>query len=149
MGSRTFFSNNSSEQFWKQKTIPNLCLGQFWKWNGSMLSNMAGLWNSNNDWALNERGEMVYIENTLTNKVLIIKNNEIYEENMDQNADGQLWQKEMIYYDSGYFLLRDPNSQKVLTATLDQSFKLKSKYHFLLQKLCKSFAVVAQKLCSN
>ena len=114
-----------------------------------MLSNMADLWNSNNDWAVNERGEMVYIENTLTNKVLIIKNNEIYEENMDQNADGQLWQKIMIYYDSGYFLLRDPNSQKVLTATLDQSFKLKSKKHFLLQKLCRSCVVVVHKLCKS
>ena len=92
-----------------------------------MLSNMADLWNSNNDWALNERGEMVYIENMLANKVLSIKNNEIYEENLDQNANGQLWQKVMIYYDSGYFRRRDPNSQKVLTATLDQSFKLKSK----------------------
>ena len=96
---------------------------------------MADLWNSNNDWALNESGEMVYIENTLTNKVLCIKNNEIYEENLDQNVDRQLWQKVMIYYDSGYFLLKDPNSQKVLSATLDQSFKLKSKYHFLLQNL--------------
>ena len=88
---------------------------------------MADIWNSNNDWALHESGEMVYIENTLTNKVLSIKNNEIYEENVDQNVDRQMWQKVMIYYDSGYFLLRDPNSQKVLTATLDQSFKLKSK----------------------
>ena len=117
----------------KQKTTSNLYLGQLWKLNGSMLTNMANLWNSNNDWALNARGEMFYIENTLTNKVLSIKNDEIYEENLDQNANSQLWQKVMIYYDSGYFLLRDPNSQKVLTATLDQSFKLKSKYHFLLQ----------------
>ena len=109
-----------------------------------MLSNMADLWNSNNDWALNEIGEMVYIENTLTNKVLCIKNNEIYEENLDQNVDRQLWQKVMIYYDSGYFLLKDPNSQKVLTATLDQSFKLKSKYQFLLLKLCRSCTVVVQ-----
>ena len=128
--------------FLKQKTISNLYLGQFWKWNGSMLSNMADLWNSNNDWALNEKGEMVYIENTLTNKVLSIKNNEIYEENLDQNANGQLWEKVLIYYDSGYFLLRDPNSQKVLTATSDQSFKLKSKYQLL--KLCRSCAVVVQ-----
>ena len=92
-----------------------------------MLSNMADLWNSNNDWAVNERGEMVYIENTLTNKVLSIKNNEVYEEILDHGVDGQLWQKVMIYHDSGYFLLRDPNSQKVLTATLDQSFKFESK----------------------
>ena len=117
--------------------------------NGSMLTNMANLWNSNNDWALYARGEMFYIENTLTNKVLSIKNDEIYEENLDQNANSQLWQKVMIYYDSGYFLLRDPNSQKVLTATLDQSFKLKSKYHFLLQKLCRSCAAVVLKLCRN
>merc|ERR1712086_852549 len=85
--------------------------GQLWKLNGSMVTNMANLWNSNNDWALNARGEMFYIENTLTNKVLSIKNDEIYEENLDQNANSQLWQKVMIYYDSGYFLLRYPNSQ--------------------------------------
>ena len=109
-----------------------------------MLSNMADLWNSNNDWALHESGEMVYIENTLINKVLSIKDNEIHEENLDQNVNGQLWQKEMIYHDSGYFLLRDPNSQKVLTATLDQGFKLKSKYHFLLLKLCTCCAIVEQ-----
>ena len=110
-----------------------------------MLSNMADLWNSNNDWALNERGEVVYVENTLTNKVLSIKNNEIYGENLDQNVDGQLWQKVMIYYDSGYFLLKDPNSQKVLTATLDQSFKLKSKYvSFPVTKVEQKFAKVVQ-----
>ena len=112
-----------------------------------MLTNMANLWNSNNDWVLTPKGEMVYIENTLTNKVLSIKNNVVYVENLDHNADGQLWQKVMIYYDSGYFLLRDPNSKKVLTATLDQSFQLKSKYHFLLQKLFESCSVVVLKIC--
>ena len=112
-----------------------------------MLTNMADLRNPDIDWVLIAKGEMFYIENTLANKVLSIKNDEIYEENLDQNADRQLWEKVMIYYDSGYFLLRDPISKKVLTATLDQSFQLKSKYHFLLQKLSRSCAEVVQKLC--
>ena len=66
---------------------------------------------------------MVSIENSLTNKTLVVIGNST-EEILVQNEKKQMWKKGVPNHE-GYFSLTDPESNKTLTAVNETSLEIR------------------------
>ena len=101
---------------------------QRWKLDGAKqgkLINKAKFWTSKDDWSFEPKGDEVYIKNVSKNKVLVFKDNEVYEENLDPNVVEQMWLLKDI--GEGYFYLQNKRSEKgeLLTATRCKRLEVK------------------------
>ena len=71
---------------------------------------------------------MVYIENKLTNKTLVVIGNSttVTEKILAQDDSKQMWKKGVPNH-AGYFYLTDPESNKTLTAVNATSLEIRGK----------------------
>ena len=96
-----------------------------WKVTGNRLTNKANEWQSIQKWDLKANGDMFYIENMSTKKVLTIMNdNSVHDEILDQNLKNQLWKKGPTN-NEGYFTLVSPNSNGFMSAISESAIEIK------------------------
>ena len=102
-------------------------LAQLWKFNGTKLINKSNFWSSTEAWNLSSEGQFVYIKNSKGDILTIKENNTtIHEKTMLLKNANQLWEKGFIE-DCGYFTLKNPQSQKLLTAVSAHGLEIKGK----------------------
>ena len=97
---------------------------QLWKIAGNKLINSANFWQTNDTWKFKDNAEetMVYIKNTVENKVLEKLNDGTVElRAIDVNKTTQLWKKGEPNYE-GYFPL---SNDQFLTAISSSKFGTK------------------------
>ena len=83
--------------------------------NDDKLRNKSNCWNSNDKWSFKPAEDnMFYVANISNSTVLGISNQKVKEESMIENDPRQMW--ELIANLEGYFSVRNPFSQTVLTA---------------------------------
>ena len=102
-----------------------------WTIKDNKLKNDADIWQSNDQWSIITNGTtlnetFVYIENSLTNKFLVVveNNTTVTGKIVAQNDRKQMWIKG-IPNREGYFLLTDPESNKTLTAVNATSLEIR------------------------
>ena len=102
-----------------------------WTIKDNKLKNDADIWQSNDQWSIITNGTtlnetFVYIENSLTNKFLVVVENNTTapEKIVAQNDRKQMWIKG-VQNREGYFLLTDPESNKTLTAVNATSLEIR------------------------
>ena len=91
---------------------------QLWKLDGKMIINKKGLWKSGEKqkWKFTSKGDLIRIENIWKKKVFGTTNDILVKlENLEDNKDGQLWNKGEPNND-GYFTLENYKVSKFLTA---------------------------------
>ena len=91
---------------------------QLWKLDGRMLENKKGLWKSGakEKWKFTSEGDLIRIENIWKKKAFGTTNDILVKlENIEDNKDGQLWNKGEPNND-GYFTLENEKVSKFLTA---------------------------------
>jgi hypothetical protein len=94
------------------------------------LINKAKFWTSKDDWTFASEGDEVYIKNLSKNKVLVFRDNEVYEEDLDPNVVEQMWLLKDIGDPEGYVSLQNKRSEKgeLLTATPSKRLEVKGMY---------------------
>ena len=100
--------------------------------------NKSSFWSSTEAWNLSSEGQLVYVKNS-KGDVLTIKENDatINEETLLQKNAKQVWEKGFIE-DCGYFTLKTPQSQKLLTAVSAHGFEVKGKGGLILECILTS-----------
>ena len=106
--------------------IQFLGASQLWKLDGKTLINKANFWSSKDDWIFEPNDDKVYIKNLSKDKVLVFKNDEVYEENLVANDVEQMWLR--LEDHEGYFSLQKESSRKLLTATPVHRLEVKGMY---------------------
>ena len=106
-----------------------------WKLDGKALKNKANLWNSDDEWKLEMKDMMIYVENTNKNKVLGITRyfgefSKVIEEDFVEGNTRQLWKKGKPNAE-GYFTLENHGLRKTLTATSANSLEIRGKSQHL------------------
>ena len=94
-----------------------------------MLKNKAGIWKSVDSWVFKSKlGDLIYIENTSTTKVLSAKSDgRVIQEVLVEGKAGQLWKKGKPDAE-GYFILYSSlffGLTKVLTAISENILEIK------------------------
>ena len=108
----------------------NWISGKLWTIKDNKLKNDADIWQSNDQWSITNGTTLnetfVYIENSLTNKFLVVVENNTTapEKIVAQNDRKQMWIKGVPNRD-GYFLLTDPESNKTLMAINATSLEIR------------------------
>ena len=98
---------------------------QLWKLDKNNFTNgKKKKWMSTDQWSLKAHGEMVYIQNMSTNKVLTTDGNTVTEETLEENNSRQMWKKSKMNKDSYFFLSTNCEFPKFLTAKSTSGFKL-------------------------
>ena len=99
-----------------------------------MLTNKSKFWNTNQCWSLKplRKGNKVYIENTTENQVLGVVNGEV---KLVQDQRGQSWEKGEANQ-QGFFTLKNPASQKVLTTDCEGFLTIEGKDSIILLHFC-------------
>ena len=105
-------------------------IDQLWKLNSKTLSNKkVRKWQSKDQWCFKEHGDVVYIENKSTNKVLTVldDNNTVEEEILEKDNPRQLWnkQKQEKSNKDGYHFLMNTHSKMFLSAKSTNGFEIK------------------------
>ena len=106
---------------------------QLWKLDGSMLQNKDKIWMSDEEWVLKPKSNLIYIENTLTKKVLGTTNGcKVIPEDYEEGKSKQLWKKGEPNAE-GYFTLENSNMTKIMTANYLNSSILQIKGNITLK----------------
>ena len=110
----------------KECTIQILFSGsQLWKLDGNLLQNKDQIWVSDETWVFQNKNDLIYIENTLTKKVLGSTNDgKVSLEDYEEGKADQLWKKGEPDAE-GYFTLQNSGEPKVLTAISKSSLEIK------------------------
>ena len=96
-----------------------------WKVTGNRLTNKGNEWQSTQKWNLKANGELFYLENISTNKVLtIVNDNSVHDEILNQNLPNQLWKKGPTN-NEGYFTLVSPDSDGFMSAISENAIGIK------------------------
>ena len=86
-------------------------------------------WLSKDRWSFKDHGDVVYIENKSTNKVLTVldENNTVGEEILEIDNPRQLWkkQKQEKSNKDGYYFLMNTHSKMFLSAKSTNGFGIK------------------------
>ena len=96
-------------------------IDQLWKLDGTALKSKANVWTSNDEWNIKNK----CIQNISKQKVLgTAYDGKVIEEEFTEGKFGQLWIKGEPN-NEGYFTLRNPQSQKVMTAISATGLEMK------------------------
>ena len=102
------------------------------------MTNKGNLWKSNNSWEFitnDHDNRIVYIENTKNQKVLgVISNDRVIEEPIIKGKLGQLWDRG-TKNDEGFYILRNSETTKVLTAISPIKLEIKGNFEIILTNL--------------
>ena len=83
---------------------------------------------STDNWTLKTKGSLVYVENGSNDTILnITDDGKVIQDTSTPNETGQLWLKRKSNED-GYFILTNPQTQKILTAGSDHHFEIIGTY---------------------
>ena len=94
-----------------------------WKLDNTTLTNKANIWQSTDNWTVKTKDSLVCLENSSNETVLSIADDgTVIQNTFAPNEPGQLWLKRDSNED-GFFILTNPQSQKVLTAGSDHHFE--------------------------
>ena len=106
--------------------ISNWISGKLWTIEDNKLVSNGDVWQPNHQWNVianesNQNEIMVYIENKLTNKTLVVIGNSttVTKEILAQNERKQMWKKGVPNHE-GYFTLTYLESNKVVTTTTNK-----------------------------
>ena len=94
------------------------------------LTNKANLWVSDGSWKFEEKLGLIYIRNTIENKVLETTEDGVLLGVFDYNNDGQFWIKGEENKE-GYFTLKHFESTKYLTAVPENKLELRGNYKLI------------------
>ena len=90
-----------------------------------MLQNKAKLWISEEEWNLETKGDLIYIENVSNQKVLeATSNDKVTLEDIEDGKTEQLWKKGEPNTE-GYFILENCKVPKILTAISSSVLQMK------------------------
>ena len=108
-----------------------LFLGQLWKLDRSTLINRAYIWHSSDEWNFQVKGDFIIIENTSNGKVLGIKDSDEVSIEDASNTTEQFWKKEDTQIE-GFFILKNSESNKVLSAKIKSKYRIHQVKEFML-----------------
>ena len=93
-----------------------------WKLDDTTLTNKANIWQSTDKWTVKTKDSLVCLENSSNETVLSIADDgTVIQNTFAPNEPGQLWLKRDS--SDGFFILTNPQTQKVLTAGSDHHFE--------------------------
>ena len=108
-------------------------IGTLWRFDGATLTNKTNICQLTYNWTVKKKGSLVYIENRSNKTVLSISDDEtVISQKLKlfaqldaytPNDTGQMWMKRESNED-GYFILTNPYTQKILTASSDHHFEI-------------------------
>lgn len=99
---------------------------------------------STDNWTLKTKGSLVYVENGSNDTILnITDDGKVIQDTSTPNETGQLWLKRKSNED-GYFILTNPQTQKILTAGSDHHFEIIGTW--ITDILCRYLLAHAQSL---
>ena len=93
--------------------------------------NRANIWHSSDEWNFQVKGDCIIIENTSNRKVLGIKDSDEVSMEDVNNTTNQLWKKEDTKIE-GFFILKNSESNKVLSAKIKSKYRIHQVKEFML-----------------